>query len=194
MTDAFAATANAWTGDGVTMKPSPKYDFPVSVRRQTWEEEPATAPFYEGIFDVELNYSMTLMFVPAFQREPWPPRPPQNADELHSQQEARSMALAMSNYAVTPDDSRAGTEESFAREWLESDTWGPRRPGVLFYVTTQEFAVFGEELARLADDRPFVHQGWNVSEIPDLAITRFLLTRFLASPAILPRDLGMLGR
>jgi hypothetical protein len=100
------------------MKPSPKYDFPVSVRRQTWEEEPATAPFYEGIFDVELNYSMTLMFVPAFQREPWPPK------------EARSMVLAMSNYAVTPDDSRAGTEESFAREWSESDTWGPRRPAV----------------------------------------------------------------
>jgi hypothetical protein len=94
----FAVTANAWTGHGVTMKSSPKYDFPVVVRRETWEEEPAMAPFYEGIFDVWLNYSMHLMFVLAFRREPWPPRPTENADELHCEQEARSNTVALSSY------------------------------------------------------------------------------------------------
>jgi hypothetical protein len=178
------------------MKPSPKYDFPVVVRRETWEEEPATASFYEGIFDVRLNYSMHLMFVPAFRREPWPPRLAENADELHSEQKARSNTVALSSYTVTPDDSRAGTEESFAREWLD-DEWGPGNAAVLFYVTTEEFAVFSEELAHLADECQSVHEGLVhdlVLEIPDLAVTRFLLTRFLASRAVSPNHLRMLGR
>ena len=46
------------------MKPSPQYEFPLSVRRQTWEEESEVAAFYDGIFDAVLNYSVSVMFEP----------------------------------------------------------------------------------------------------------------------------------
>ena len=170
------------------MKPSPQYDFTISVRRHSWEEEPEVAAWYEGIFEVTLNFTVNLMFVPALKREPWPPRLPEDTDAVHTEQEARSIAISLSRYAATPDDSREGTEERFARDWSESG------PGVVFYVTSQEFATFSEELARLADERPSVHSGWKVSEIPQLAVTRWLLTRVLASPSVSAKDLRMLGR
>ncbi|MFB2983618.1 hypothetical protein [Microseira sp. BLCC-F43] len=66
------------------MKPSPQYDFPVSVRRQTWEENPGVAALYQGIFDVTLNHTISVMFVPEIKKNAncWPPRLPENIDEI----------------------------------------------------------------------------------------------------------------
>ena len=65
---------------------------------------------------------------------------------------------------------------------------------VLFYVSQPEFDVFSAELARLADGRPSVHSEWGMSEIGNLAVTRFLLSRVLISPNMARRDLEYLGR
>jgi hypothetical protein len=90
-------------GHGVAMKPSREYSLSQSGARPG--SGTSNGSLY-GIFDGWLNYSMHLMFVPAFPREPWPPTPAENADELHSEQEARSNTVARSCYTVTPDDSR----------------------------------------------------------------------------------------
>src|SRR5436190_15547597 len=116
------------------MKPRPQYDFPLFVRRQTWEEEPGQAPYYEGIFDVSLNGIVSVMFVPAPARMVWPPVLPRNAEEIQSEDEARAISIALSRFAVTVDDTRAGTERSFPRDWSESGA------GLLHFVSAAQFA------------------------------------------------------
>jgi hypothetical protein len=153
----------------------PHADFDVSVRRQAWEEEPEVAQHYEGIFAVSLNHALNLMFVPATNRDLWPPTLPEDTDAVASQMEARVIAIALSRYVVTPYEVLAGQEELFAREWSESG------PGVLFYVGEAEFATFSRELSALADQRPSVQSGWQVAEIADLAVTRFMVSRVLGS-------------
>ena len=95
------------------MKPRPEFDFSVFVRRQTWEEEANQARYYEGIFDVSLNGIVSAMFVPTPDRMAWPPELPRNADEIHSEADARAISIALSRFVVTADDNRAGTERSF---------------------------------------------------------------------------------
>jgi hypothetical protein len=65
---------------------------------------------------------------------------------------------------------------------------------VVFFVTSTEFAGFGDELARLADGRPSVHSEWTYGEVAELAVTRFLTGRVLRSPHVGKYDLRMLGR
>lgn len=170
------------------MKPAPRFDFTVDVRRQSWEEEPEVADYYEGIFDVALNNCFSVLFVPSMVKTVWPPVLPDDADAVGSEMEARLISLALSRYAVTPDDALAGQEESFARQWSESG------PGLVFYVTEAEFSAFSGELALLADQRPSVHSGWAVSEIADHAVAQFLVSRVAESKKLSPEDREMLAR
>jgi hypothetical protein len=170
------------------MKPTPHYDFPISVRRQTWEEEPDEAHFYEGIFTVNLNYSSSLLFVPVVERIVWPPSLSGRTDSINSEQEARLFTLALSRYSVTPDPERAGQEEMIPGSLAELE------PGVIFYVSDHEFFVFSQELGKLADERPSVHSAWRISEIMDLEVSNFILSRLLISKHISRRDLELLGR
>jgi hypothetical protein len=170
------------------MKPSPRFDFPLSVRRQAWEEPADVAPYYDGVFDVTMNHAVTVMFVPDVDQARWPFSLPENPDEVRSEREARLVALAFARYGVTPNDQRQGQEEAFDREWPV-----PER-AALFYVSQAEFDAFSAELARLADGRPSVHSEWEMSEIGNLAVTGFLLSRLLTSPNMARRDLEFLGR
>lgn len=170
------------------MKPSPKCDFPVNVRRQEWEEIPAVAAHYAGSFDVVLNHTISIMFVPETDRTSWPPSLPENTDLVSSPQEARRVSLARSRYSVTPHARLQGTEETFAAQ--APMTW----PRVVFYVSPREFEQYRRALARLADERPAVHDARPVSEIAETAVGRFLLSRFAASPHLAPRDRQLLGR
>ena len=46
------------------MQVSPRSDYPVRVRPRGWDEEPAVAGFYDGVYDVTLNHMVTITFVP----------------------------------------------------------------------------------------------------------------------------------
>jgi len=170
------------------MKPSPQYDFFIYVRRQTWEEEPSVSSYYEGIFDVDVNHSFNVMFIPALERRVWPPMLPENTDEVKSAEEARLVCTALSRYVVTSHEAMSGREESFPRDCADS------RLGLLFYVSEAEFSTLSSELSTLAEQRPSVHSGWKMSEIADLAVSKFLLSRVLASKNMAQEDLEMLMR
>jgi hypothetical protein len=170
------------------MKPSPKHDFPVNVRREEWEQEPSVAPHYEGIFAVTLNHTISILFIPGIDRTRWPPSLPEDTDRVASAQEAREVAMATSRYSVMPDVERAGTEETFFME--ETDT----ESSVVFYVAPQEFENYSRDLARLAHERPSVHDARSVSEIAKLGVGKFLLARFVRSPHLSPRHRQLLGR
>ncbi|MBR8835462.1 MAG: hypothetical protein DSM106950_15925 [Stigonema ocellatum SAG 48.90 = DSM 106950] len=172
------------------MKPSPQYNFPVSVRRQTWEEEPEVAPLYQGIFDVTLNHALSVVFVPEFERNAncWPPILPDNVDEITTEIEARMVTVALSKYSVTSNLLLAGLEEIISRV-----VWEAPQQGVIFYVTPQEFKVFSAELSILSEQLPAVYSSRQVSEIENLEVTKFLISRILASTYIAEEDLQMLG-
>lgn len=170
------------------MKPTPQYEFPLSVRRQSWEEEPEVAALYEGIFDVLLNHIVSVMFVPACTQRSWPPALPEIGSEVMSVDAAREQCIALARYSVTADNALAGTERTFARD---GDELAER---VVFFVTNTEFAEFSMELARLADGRPSVHSEWAHREVAGLAVTQFLVCRFLHSSRVSKYDLKMLGR
>jgi hypothetical protein len=144
------------------MKPSPRYDFLVSVRRQAWEEEPKVAPLYQGIFDVILNHSISIIFVPELERNTncWCPTLPDNVDEITTDIEARLVSIALSKYSVTPNPLLAGRGEIISRDVFQT----PER-GVIFYVTPQEFKIFSSELSMLSEQLPSVHSSQPVSEI-----------------------------
>ncbi len=173
------------------MKPSPQFDFPVSVRHQIWEEEPDVSALYQGIFDLILNHEIGVMFVPEFEKNAreWPPRLPDNIDEIKTEREARLISVALSKYSVTPDSSLAGQEEIIAREGRDSPT-----QGIIFYVTPQEFETFSAELSELADQMPAVHSAIKISEIENLEVAKFILFRALTSPYLSEKELEKLGR
>ncbi|MEC4818003.1 MAG: hypothetical protein SAK29_32745 [Scytonema sp. PMC 1069.18] len=173
------------------MKPSPRYDFLVSVRLQAWEEEPEIAPLYQGIIEVTLNHTLSIIFVPEFERNANCCHYvlPDNVDKITTDIEARLVSVALSKYSVTPNPSLAGLEEIISRVICET----PER-GVIFYVTPEEFKIFSSELSMLSEQLPSVHSSRPASEIENLEVTKFLLSRILTSKYFAEEDLQMLGR
>ena len=172
------------------MKPSPQYDFPVSVRCQTWEEEPEVAALYQGIFDVTLNHTLSVMFVPEVQINDNRRFPilPDNVDDIYTELEARLVTIALSRYTVTPNSLLAGKEEIISRSGRESC-----QEGVLFFVTPQEFSIFSTELSILAKEIPSVHSYKKLSEIQNFEFTKFLIYRIIQSKYFAEEDLQILG-
>lgn len=96
------------------MKPTPNYDFPVSVWREGADYPSSPAEAFLGIYSVTLNHAISIAFIPAVdRRSPWPPVVPPEADHLATSDDARRMTLGLSPLVVTPDDARARTVETF---------------------------------------------------------------------------------
>jgi hypothetical protein len=173
------------------MKPSPQYDFPISVRKQIWEEEPDVAPLYEGIFEVQLNFTISVMFIPAFEirDRDWVQQVPENVDEISTELEARLITAAFSKYSVIPNNARAGTESRFQRLTL-----GISEAGIIFYVTSEAFAIFSRELSNFAETLPAVHSSRRASEVANLEFVQFLVSQIVESNHFSPADLPILGR
>lgn len=169
------------------MKPVPTKDFCISVRRQSWEEDGNVAEYFSDIFDVTLNFSVTIYFIPQIDKQYWPPLLPNNFNEIKSRQEARSGTAALAKYIVTPNDEKSGKEEVISI--LSDDT-----NLVVFYVKASEFDIFSEELCMLSDKRPSVHSGWKISEVLHLAVYSYIKNVFLNSQYIDKSDLAMLGK
>ena len=70
----------------------------------------------------------------------------------------------------------------------------PDEQRAIFFVSGPEFDAFRRELDHLSEERPSVHNGWRVSEIPNFAVVDFLLRRFLTSGYLTAQQLGVLGR
>jgi hypothetical protein len=172
------------------MKPSAMYDFPVNVTPRSWEVEKDVALYYQGIFEVSLNFYTSILFVPQFKRDPnhWPPVLPENMGKPQSEIEARLITIAMSKYAVTPNLSLKGQEEVIP-------PFDPQlENGVVFYVGDDEFEIFSYELSKIAEELTGIHDSRRVSELKHLEFVKFLLSRFVMSKHVYVEDLRMLGR
>jgi hypothetical protein len=171
------------------LKPQPQHDFPVSVIRASDEVDPDVAPFYQGILELRLNFSVTIWFVPRYERGAHRQIViVTGPDEMTSEREARAASVAVASYSVTPDDALSGTEELTPRD---DEGLGPR---VLFYVTQQEFDTFSREIESLGEALSSRFDSRKVSELGDLKVIAFLVSRLLASPHIDELDREMLGR
>ena len=172
------------------MKPSPQHDFPVSVTRPSYGIEGGAACFYESIFEVTLNFTVSISFVPLFERSgrEWPPRSTEDPGRVQSTAQARFNSVAMARYAVTPDDRMAGGEALIPA--LEADV----DDGVVFYVESQEFEVMARELSELEDELSGVYDFRNVSKIEQLRFVQLLLRRVLTSPHFSTSHRRILGR
>src|ERR1041385_6246726 len=95
------------------MKPQPKFDFPINVWPEAAEYAGPVRELYAGIYSMTLNHSVSIEFVPGFQRSPWPPELPMDFDAVTTLDEARRGIVSLCTYSVTPDDTRAGTNEVF---------------------------------------------------------------------------------
>ncbi len=168
------------------MKPQPQYDFPVGVSPETAEHAAPVSALFAGVYNVTLNHAETVMFIPTIVRDPeWPPALPNDVDSPRSRKEALRFAIALSPFSVTPDETRAGTRETF--------TIDPGSPNVIFYVSRAEFALLSQELESLADQFKGIHDALPVSKIPD-HLAHLLLDRILPSGHLSERTLRLLGR
>lgn len=169
------------------MKPTPRYDFPVSVSREGSDYPSAPAEAFSGIYSVTLNHAISVAFVSTVDRRPpWPPVVPPDADNVATSDEARRMTLALSPLVVTPDDVRARTTETFL---ADCDALH-----VIFYVRSDEFAVLLQELESLSDRFASIHDTVPASQLGDSALARCLTQLIIPSGYLSVRQLHLLGR
>jgi hypothetical protein len=168
------------------MKPRPQYDFSVEVWPDSADYPSSAGAWYADIYSVTLNRSISIAFVPEFERFPWPPGLPADVDDVRSCDEARRTTVALSRYVVTPDDARRASVETIPDE---EDTTRS-----MFYVGTTEFDELVRELEALAATMKGIHDSIPISQLNGTALARMLLDRILPSGQLTERELYMLGR
>jgi hypothetical protein len=169
------------------MKPTPRYDFPVSVWREGADYPSASAEAFSGVYSVTLNHTISVVFVPPVDRRPpWPPVVPPDTDNVATSDDARRMTIALSPLAVTPDDVRAQTAETFHADCDDTHA--------IFYVRNDEFAALLRELESLSDTFAGVHDSVPVSQLGDSALARCLTQLIIPSGHLSVRQLHIIGR
>ncbi|MBN2002263.1 MAG: hypothetical protein JXA21_02805 [Anaerolineae bacterium] len=148
------------------MKIAHERNYTVFARDQILEVEPETAPFYEGIYFLELNQLIDIYFVPPFEGiQRGNVRLPADLDAVTSANDARLFLTGYNDYIVTP----APPEEP-QPTWMRQiqpgdrqsvrvtfDASGDVHRCVLFYVSEADFLTFVEDLQRIAEKTPSVH-------------------------------------
>ena len=180
------------------MKVSPKADYPIRVVPESEEREGPAERYFQGIYRVVLNQMVDVVFVPdvSASAPPWDRAAmPASLDEVTTPEQARLVTALLAAYAVTPNDSLAGTEER-------------HEAGVVFYVTATEFGRYAAERAGEALDRPvlaaeladlseILFSRWpkeTVSDLRGYQVVGFLEQRVVSSAWLRPQDAEMLGR
>jgi hypothetical protein len=174
------------------MKVAPTADYPVQVLRQEWEEPAEAAAWYAGIFTVTLNHHVDVAFVPDVSAvaPPWDDHLlPADLDEVETPGQARIATALLSPYVVTPNQARAGGDETF--RWPPD---GSDAPQVVFYVTGEEFARYAADLDQLTGVAGGRASGPRVSELRDHPVIGFLEQRVVGSARLDPRHAFLLGR
>jgi hypothetical protein len=173
------------------MKVSPTPDYTVRVRRMEYEVPTDNATLYRGTFEVALNQYVTIRFVPDVSSfaPPWDARVlPENIDTIETTELARVAAVLLSSYAVTPNDTLAGTEEQIG--WHSPDPLD--EPGFVYYVKAEEFARFSADLDALTEIAHNLHSRVRVSDLRDREVVAFIERRIVASPLLKPRHTELL--
>jgi hypothetical protein len=183
------------------MKVRPRADYPVRVAPQEWEVDPPTESLYKGIFDVTLNRTVDIVFVPDVTAvaPPWDPTIlPADMDDATTQEQTRLDAALHATYIVTPNPLLAHTDETL--RWARSDT-AETEPGieeatdgVVFYVSPAEFESYTSDLQALSAVVGRLHSNTPVSKLRHYSVIGFVQERIVGSPRLHPRHAELLGR
>ena len=155
-------------------------DYAVQVLEEEREAEiPEMAHFFRGIYDITLwRIISTIRFVPAFFRHPenWPLTWIENSDIVHSEEEARLVMAGLAYMAITPDDKQAGEKEFFTYppSPLGISIPGPDK-GVLFFVTSEQYEQFNQELCYMAKQTVFANQYLRLSTVKHMSVIKYIL-------------------
>ncbi|MCI4065025.1 hypothetical protein MRQ36_21655 [Micromonospora sp. R77] len=177
------------------MKIGTPANYYVRVRARSWDEEPEQAALYEGMYSFDLNQLVWVSFVPAVTI----PRPwslgdlPGDISEFTTSEQVRVYELLGTAYSVTPDETRAGTEEQFDWPYDWDAPLPPPHPTV-FYVTPEEFDRLSADLDALSEIAGNVHSVVRRSEVLDHEVVRFIERRILDSPLFSPPNARSIGR
>jgi hypothetical protein len=175
------------------MKPGLNADYPIQVYPLSWDEAPAVAPLYDGVFGMILNFLVEIVFVPdvSAAAPPWDGHQlPANVDEVSTAEQARLAAALVANYAVTPNEARAGEVERF--RWPADE--GARADVVMRYVSPAEFARYSADLDHLSTIVSGTQSETPVSELRDYEVVRFVEREVVAAAWLQPGHAAMLGR
>lgn len=178
------------------MKSGLARDFTVRVTRQEDEEERQYSAFYSGIFSVDLNYLLSIMFIPEFKHDDanWSLTIPNNVDQVRSMQEARLFTAALSEIIVTPDSSRAAREERFPQPPpLRSIPETLPRQGIIFYVTPEQFRSFSYELAEIEAQTFSVWGSFPVSQLSHFECIQFITNHIITSAHLADEQRKLIG-
>lgn len=172
-------------------------DFAVRVRKQEEDEDRSVSRFYRGIYSVALNFLVHIMFIPPFSRprKSWPLDIPDDIDEVDSVQEARLFTAALSEITVTSDRSRAGEVQLIALAPALSPVADmATRQGVIFYVTPEQFALFTQELAELAEQTFSIYGFFPVSKLEHLESIKFITNKIITSNDFAQKNRKIIGQ
>lgn len=173
------------------MKVSPRADYPVRVRPHSWEADESVADLYTGIYDVTLNHSVTVAFVPDMSSFA-PPFDdallPRDLDDITTPAQARLAATLFNRYVVTPNVDRAGTQEHFPSAYDDPGS----TTGVVFYLSPQQFADYTAELDDLISRLGALHPPETVSDLADSPVIQFIRRMVLRPPVLRPDDAAIL--
>ena len=160
-----------------------RYPFRDDYAVRVWSEEreveiPEMGPFFREIYHLDLWRLGSAVFVPHFSRSPecWPLTKVENVDIVHSEQEARLFMAGLADIAVTPDDELAGKKEFFTYppSPLGISIPGPDK-GVLFFISSEEYNLFNEELGQIAKQTVFVTEYLRLSSVKHLSVIKYML-------------------
>ncbi|HEU4328352.1 MAG TPA: hypothetical protein VFS21_34760 [Roseiflexaceae bacterium] len=142
-----------------------------------------------------LNFSISISFIPYFEHNPdhWPPMPysPISFDEIV----ARVDTADRSKYIITPNDTRNKEVKHINFERDHPDDSPYIKKLTFFYVSSEQFATYQEELLTLAE-----HIGSGVysfspaSKIQQLSFVRFLQDIVIKSEHFDVKDKRLLCR
>jgi hypothetical protein len=171
---------------------TPRADYPVRVRRRQWEEASPVADLYDGIFDVNLNSSVDVVFVPDMSAFA-PPFDgadlPRDLDAISSPAQAQLVAVLTGTYVVTPNTTRSGTEEPLTGLFDDPGVAGT----AVFFVTPAEFTRYATELDELSNRLAAFYPSGTVDDLREYEVIAFLERVVFGSEAFRPEDAAILG-
>jgi hypothetical protein len=146
----------------------------VQVWPAWWDEPDDTAALMQDMFEVVLNMTGRVVFVPSFADVPRPWHP--DGDEPTTVEEARIELALSRRLTVTPDDTRAGHLEELGKT-------------TLFYVTEADFAAYRTELHELVKSAATTNPRVRHDDVAGLAVIRLIDDRVLShiSPSVIAR-------
>lgn len=167
-------------GAGGTVKPQPRWDFPLRFLALANDEDAEVRAHFAGIGGVRLDDLLTIPFVPAIpdRARAWPP--PRLDREPRDPREARLVTIASHLLAVVGDDAEAGREE-LVPGGRGAD--GEELPGTLVrFVSNAELAAYLAEIERAIAEGARAVARW--FDAADRRVVRFVRNEVLESPRL----------